>query len=59
MDNSDATYDFPEYLPHISLSYNVGDLKPGDLGDPTEIGDIEIVDEYTEQLNTDWAENKV
>lgn len=55
MDEHDATYDYDEYKTHITLSYNIGDLDIEKL--PPFKGDIEIVDEYQEELNLDWAKH--
>ncbi|ASD52056.1 RNA ligase [Pseudomonas phage PspYZU05] len=42
-----ATYDFPEYLPHITLSYDVGSIQyTGEFEFP-----IEMTHEYTEEIN--------
>lgn len=54
MDEHDATYDFDQYRPHITFSYNIGDLDVSEL-DPSSIGDIVIVKEYQEDLNLNWA----
>ncbi len=51
-----ATYDFDEYKPHVTLSYNIGDLDISKL-DPSNIGNINIVSEYGEDLDFDWAKN--
>lgn len=50
-----ATYDFPDYLPHITLSYNVG-VQKVELFD-TQI-DIVTSHEYVEDLDLDWAKDK-
>lgn len=52
-----ATYDFDEYKPHITLSYNVGDFDPDahDIKEHMDDPTIEIVDEYQEDLDLDWA----
>lgn len=50
------TYDFPEYKTHISLSYDIGDMEWKSL--PKFEGKIEIIDEYGEDLNLDWAKEK-
>jgi hypothetical protein len=51
-----GTYDFDHFQPHITLSYNIGDMDIKELASHLKgIGDIEIVHEYTEQLNLDWA----
>ena len=55
MKEHDATYDF-QYKPHITLSYNIGDLDISKL-DPKDIGNINIVSEYGEDLDMDWAKN--
>ncbi|AHY25125.1 RNA ligase [Pectobacterium bacteriophage PM2] len=47
-----ATHDFPDYTPHITLSYNVGPVKyKGEVK-------IQVVldREYKEPLKLDWAE---
>lgn len=45
-----ATYDFPDYKPHITLSYDVGDdFNPDDL--PVPDFEIELDHEYVEELN--------
>jgi len=56
MDEHNASYDFPDYLPHITLSYDIGDLDEKELPDVTKfLGEIKIVDEYGEDLDLDWA----
>ena len=54
MNNYDATYDFPEYKVHLTLSYDIGD-EATNL--PDFIEPIEIVSEYQEELNLDWAKS--
>ena len=49
----EASYDYDEYKTHVTLSYNVGDLQVEDLTNPAEIGDMEIIEEYSEELNLD------
>lgn len=54
-----ATHDYPEYRTHVSLSYSIGDLDYKTLPDIIEgIGPIEIVEEYGEDLDLNWAVNK-
>jgi len=53
MDEHDATYDYDEYKPHTTLSYDVGDLQVEDFSAVEEIGKLEIVEEYVEELNLD------
>lgn len=52
-----ATFDYDEYRPHITLSYDIGDMDVKQLSPIDEIGDITIVREYGEELNTDWAKD--
>jgi len=51
-----ATFDFDDYTPHITFSYDVGDLDPKKL--PKFEEEIEIVEEYGEDLDLDWANKK-
>lgn len=47
-----ATYDFPEYNSHISLSYDIDTLDISTI--PLFDKGIEIVEEYGEDLNLNW-----
>lgn len=49
-----ATHDFPDYTPHITLSYNVGPLSF-----TKDVVQIPVVldREYKEPLKLDWAED--
>lgn len=59
MDEHKATYDFPEYKIHITLSYDCGDFDPKSIKDiEDEIKPIEIVEEYDDELKLDWAKDK-
>ena len=58
MSEHGATWDFPDYTPHITLSYNIGDMELEDFSDISDIGDIEIAHEYHEPLNFDWAQKE-
>jgi len=52
-----ATFDYDEFKPHVTLSYDVGrefDTKKLPVAD---IGDINVIDEYSEELNLDWAKD--
>ena len=51
-----ATYDFEEYLPHVTLSYNIGAQKIN-ISD-INIGPLFAKNEYTEDLNLDWKPEK-
>lgn len=55
MDEHQGTYDYDEYKTHVTLSYNIGDLNISKL--PPFTDDIEIADEYQEDLNLDWAKH--
>lgn len=56
MAEHDATYDFPEYKTHVTLSYDIGVMDESKLPSPTDaIGDLTIVEEYGEDLQLDWA----
>lgn len=47
-----ATYDFPEYKPHVTLSYNANGFH-GVL--PLLPFTLKLNEEYSEQLNLKWA----
>lgn len=51
-----ATFDYETYTPHITLSYNIGDLDVSKL--PKIDFDIEFDTEYIEDLNLNWAKTK-
>jgi len=53
MKTHDAEFDFDEFKPHVTLSYDVGDLQCKDLPDFTE--PLIIVEEYGEDLTLDWT----
>lgn len=56
MKELDATYDFPDYKTHITLSYDIGDMDWKDLPDIKKyLSEIVIVEEYGEDLDLDWA----
>ena len=46
-----ATYDFDEYKPHITLSYDVGVLEFPDNEYTLDLG----FNEYKEDLEEDWS----
>jgi len=48
----DATYDFDEYKPHITLSYDIGDFDHKKL--PKFEKPLKIVEEKSEDLNLNW-----
>ena len=50
-----GTYDFAEYIPHITLSYDIGSMDISQLLNIHEyLNDIVIVEEYGEDLKLDW-----
>lgn len=52
-----ATYDFDEYKPHITISYDIGKFDADKL--PEYDGNIEIIEEYKEDLqDSGWADDK-
>lgn len=55
MDEHDATYDFDEYKTHITFSYDIGEMDIKDL--PEYSGPVDIVEEYGEDLDIEWAKN--
>lgn len=59
MKEHDATYDFPDFKPHVTLSYDIGDLDVSALPDIKKaIPELKIVEEYKEDLDLNWAKNK-
>jgi len=49
----DATYDYPEYIPHITLSYDLGDMPEPQF--PQDIKkQFRLVEEYVEELKLEW-----
>lgn len=55
MEKHGATWDHPDYIPHITLSYNVGDWKPEEYTVHFRSKRaIVIKSEYQEDLDTDW-----
>ncbi len=58
MDEHEATYDFPSYKTHVTLSYDIGDFDEKTLPNIAEaIKELLIVEEYGEDLDLDWAAN--
>jgi 2'-5' RNA ligase len=55
------TYDYPEYIPHVTLSYDIKDWDRFDLmnqyiKDSKFIYQLQGAGEYYEDLDLDWAE---
>jgi 2'-5' RNA ligase len=57
MDEHEATYDFDEYRPHVTLSYDAGDYDLSKYN-ADDFSDIEITEEYDTPLKTDWLVKK-
>ena len=54
-----ATYDFDKYEVHVTLSYDIGDMDIDHLPKLSDtIKELKIVEEYSEDLDLDWAKNK-
>lgn len=51
-EENNIEYDFPEYIPHITLSYGF-DGKIEEL--PTWTIDLELSEEYTKPFDSDWS----
>lgn len=49
----EATWDHDDYIPHVTLSYNVGDFDPSML-DLKSIGQLSLVEEYSDDIDPDW-----
>lgn len=47
-----ATWDYPDYNPHVTLSYDIGARNIKDIIEPVEL-DIET--EYLEDLDLEWS----
>lgn len=52
-----ATYDWDEYKCHITLSYDVEDFSLKGKSAKKMIDSIEIIEEYSENLNLNWLVN--
>ena len=52
MDKHEATYDYPEYKPHLSLSYDVGDNFDHKKLEKDLPKSIKLKHEYQEELDT-------
>ena len=51
-----TTYDFPEYIPHITLSYDCGDFDPSTY--TGKLPAVTIEEEYVQDLILDWQNKK-
>lgn len=52
-----ATYDFDEYIPHVTLSYDAPDFDLDDL-DPDDLGTLVVVEEYSEDIDPDFKNDR-
>lgn len=51
----DAEYSHDEYKPHVTVSYDCGDIDVDEL-DMSEVPEyLDIIEEYTEPVNTNYA----
>jgi hypothetical protein len=50
----EATHDHQDYIPHVTLSYNVGDFDPKTL-DIGSIGMLTFTEEYTNDIDPGWS----
>ncbi len=59
MKEHDASYDFDEYVPHITISYNVGkDFDVSKLSPlPSNTRKLQVIEEYAEQLDEEWKDD--
>ncbi len=56
MDEHGATFDYPTYTPHVTLSYDIGDIDTNDMTDIKKVvPTLTIIEEYGEDLKSDWA----
>lgn len=53
MTKYDASYDFPDYIPHCTVSYDIGELDISKIIEYT--GTLHTSNEYVEPLDVDWA----
>lgn len=56
MSEYDATWEHETFIPHITLSYNVGDLDIKKL--PKYDGPIIIIEEFNDDLDLGWADER-
>lgn len=56
MEEHDATWDFPDFTPHVTLSYNVGEWQPDQkVVHFASRKPIVIVEEYSSDLDEDYS----
>jgi 2'-5' RNA ligase len=54
MEEHKATYDYDEYKPHFTISYDIGDTPKPKLNMDDDQRDIVLTDEYDEELKLEW-----
>lgn len=54
----EATWDHPEFIPHVTLSYDAGDFDISKLN-VKDIGMLSIVEEYGADIEADWEKDKI
>lgn len=55
IDEHNATHIYPDYIPHITLSYDLEDYDVDELRGKLE--PIEIIEEYHSDLDNEWVDN--
>lgn len=62
MDTHEAQFDYDEYQPHVTLSYDIGDWEPNlsklDYALNKYVENIVLIEEYEEALEVDWVDKK-
>lgn len=53
MDKYKATYDYPEYKPHVTLSYDIGDFDISKLK-IEDVPEVKFVSEYDQPIDLEW-----
>jgi hypothetical protein len=53
MKDHEAIYDYPEYKPHFTLSYDIGDLPQPEMNVNRMLG-LVLTAEYDEELKLEW-----
>jgi hypothetical protein len=57
MNKYDGSFDFTEYKPHFTLSYDVGDLDAMALPPLTE--PLKLIAEFSNELNPNWVKEEL
>lgn len=55
MKQTEGSYDYDEYIPHVTLSYDVGDTWEPSNKLIVPAVDLDMSLEYCEHINTDWS----